>query len=265
MSAAWLQCAKGASAPLNLRFWPQLISAASALRRWVRMKSPGSRSLASAPGPYGSTLADKWEHLFCKTREDATLGGVRQIHYEVVDAKCGVLPHQTRDVVGVADVRVPCTHKGLVLADPARRVLEDPVDLARIAEDGIELQRLQDRVVVTSDVGAVLAQDPELVSNRVYVGAEVRRVAVLRYKLQGDLLPAPSDPDRWVGLLDRLRLVHRAANPVITAFEGRLVLRPHGLDDLQRLAEHAQALRRLRVVVAVREVFMLVPAGADAE
>ena len=77
----------------------------------------------------------------------------------------------------------------------------------------------------------------------------------LRHQLERHLLAAAADPDRRVGLLHALRLVDRPAHLVILALERGVVLRPHGVDDLQRLAQHPQALRAVGVRRSRRRVY----------
>jgi len=89
--------------------------------------------------------------------------------------------------------------------------------------------------------------------------------SVLRDQLQRHLLASAADPDRRVRLLHRLRLVDRSPQLVEATVERRFVLRPHRLDHLQRLAQHAQPIRGFGVFVPVSLVLVLVPTGADAE
>src|SRR5437773_11372855 len=99
-----------------------------------------------------------------------------------------------------ADVR-------LLLPRPPGVVGDHAADLAVIADHRVELERLQDRVVITTDRFAVLAQHLELVAHRLYVGVEVAGVAVLGDELERHLLAGTTDPDRRVWLLHRLGLV----------------------------------------------------------
>ncbi len=98
----------------------------------------------------------------------------------------------------------------------------------------------------------------------VEVAADVAGIAELGDQLQGDLLPAAANPEGRVGLADTLRLVDGAVDGVVPALEGRAILRPHAVDDLDRLAEHTHPLRHVGEAVAVGPPLVLVPAGADA-
>ena len=67
------------------------------------------------------------------------------------------------------------------------------------------------------------------------------------------------------GFLHALRLVDRATHLEVFALKGRVVLRPHAVDDLQRIAQLLQARRPVGIGVAVGAILVLVPARADTE
>src|SRR5205807_372731 len=265
----------GASAPLNRRLCARVMSAANRRWRWVKMKSPGTKSAASAPRPYRSAVAirssgygvksDVREDLLGKPRDHAALKRIRQVDDEVLDPHVGVALDDASDAVGVPVQRVPRANERLVLAGAAGCIRHHTVDLAALAQNRVELERLQHRVVIAADRLTMLAKHLQLVAHGLHVGVEVARVPVLSDELQGHLLASTTDPDRRVRLLHRLRLVDRAAHAVVAAVEGGVLLCPHRRDHLERLAQHPEALGGVRVLVAVRLVLMLVPAGADAE
>src|SRR3989454_9135683 len=128
--------------------------------------------------------------------EHAALSRVRNIDDEVRDPYLRVLVDDLGDPFGIAVQRVPRADVRLVLAGTARVVGDHAIDLALVAEDGVELERLQNRVVVAAHPRAVLAQHLELVPDCGDVRVEVARVAVLRDQLQRHLLAATADPDR---------------------------------------------------------------------
>src|SRR5712692_6971707 len=164
-------------------------------------------------------MADSGEDFFGKALDHTALEGVGQVHDEVLDPGLGVLVHQLGDPVRVAMQRMPRADERLVLAGSARGVRNDAVDLVAVAQDAVELERLQDRVVVAADVCAVLAQHLELVPDGLDVRVEVARVSVLGNELERHPLPRATDPDRRMRLLHRLRLVDRAADLVVAAIE----------------------------------------------
>src|SRR5207302_6845147 len=72
-----------------------------------------------------------------------------------------------------------------------------------------------------------------------------------------------ADPDRWMRLLDRLRNAHSVAHSVVTTFEVRARLRPQRPQDLERLAESADAM--VQPLDSIHLVLHLRPGGPDAE
>src|SRR6266545_6086157 len=209
--------------------------------------------------------ADSGKYLLCEAADHAALEGVGEVHDEVLDPELGVLVDDLGDRVGVAVQGMPGADVPFVPPGPLSVVADDALDLALVAEDRVELDGFQHRVVVTADRLAVLAQHIELVANGLDVRVEVARISVLRDELERDLLPRSADPDRRMRLLYGLGLVDCPADLVVAALERRLVLRPHRFDDLQRLAQHAQPFRRVGILVAVGTVLVVVPARADAE
>ena len=72
------------------------------------------------------------------------------------------------------------------------------------------LHRQLDLPGIATDGGAVLVQDAHLVLEVLHIGGhEVPDVGVLRHDAQGELLAAAADDERWIRLLDRLRLAAR--------------------------------------------------------
>src|ERR1051326_8504318 len=60
-------------------------------------------------------------------------------------------------------------------------------------------------------------------------------------------------------------LVDRPLNLVVGPFKAGLLLRPHGEDDLHRLAQSLQTFGRLRIRVTISTVFVLVPARPNTQ
>src|SRR5207237_661023 len=124
-TAAWLQWAKGASAPLNRRLCARVMRAANRRWRCVRMKSPGTKSAASAPRPYRSADAIRSsgygvksgarEDLLGKPRDHAALKRIGPVDDEVLDPNVGVALDDAGDAVGVTVGRVARAIVRLVL------------------------------------------------------------------------------------------------------------------------------------------------------
>src|SRR5579864_5034455 len=72
-----------------------------------------------------------------------------------------------------------------------------------------------------------------------------------------------ADPDRWMRLLKRLGVGDRVGHPVVATVEVGAVLGPERLDDLQRLAEPADAM--VEALDAIHLVLDLRPCRADSE
>src|SRR2546421_11452086 len=111
----------------------------------------------------------------------------------------------------------------------------------------------------------MLLEHRELVLQRLQVAAHITGIAILRYQLQCHLLTAASDQDWNVRFLHPFWLINRAAHVVILPLKGRLFLLPHSVNDLERFAQLAQALRSIWKRIAIRSIFMLIPARADAK
>src|SRR5437588_6177537 len=102
------------------------------------MKSPRSNSVASAPGPYRSTLtmtaahAETRENLLGEPADDASLERVGEVHDEVLDANLGVLLDDLGDTFCRSVERVPRPDERLVLSGASRSVGHHTIDLAAI-------------------------------------------------------------------------------------------------------------------------------------
>src|SRR2546421_7149209 len=113
------------------------------------MKSPGSKSVASAPGPYRSTLtmtaaqAETREHLLGEPADDASLERVREVDDEVLDANLGVLMDHLGDTLRRPVQRMPRPDVGLVFSRASRSLGHHAIDLVAVAEDRVELDRLE--------------------------------------------------------------------------------------------------------------------------
>ena len=116
---------------------------------------------------------------------------------------------------------------------------------------------------VPSQVPAVAFEGGRLRLELVEVDPEVGVGGVLGRDPQGELLSAPGDPERGMGVLQRLGAADGAIDHVVAAFEPSLVFGPHQLHDLDRLGELADPHCGPGELVAVGLVFALVPAGAD--
>src|SRR5438874_12378322 len=123
--------------------------------------------------------SDAREDLLGKGRNHAALERVGQVDNEVLDYRFGVLVNELRDAVGIAVQRVPGADERFLLARAAGGVRNHAVDLTTVAEDRVELDRLQNRVVIASDACAVLPEHIQLVPDGLDVGVEIARISVL--------------------------------------------------------------------------------------
>src|SRR5438309_11007287 len=117
----------------------------AANRPWqcVRMKTPGTKSAASAPRPYRSADAirssgygvksDAREDLLGKPRDHAALKRIRQVDDEVLDPNVGVALDDVGDAVGVSVQRVPGAHERTVLAVAECGMRRQYTDIAAVA------------------------------------------------------------------------------------------------------------------------------------
>src|SRR5262249_21757018 len=134
----------------------------------------------------------------------------------------------------------------------------------RLGDQDADANDLHDRVVVSADLLAVRAEHRLLVRVEIVLAkAVVPPVRVLRDGAQQILLAVPADHDGR----DRIgpRLTVRVLDAVMRAVVRRRRVRPHTPDQLDRLAELGDAHRRRRKRPAVRQIFLPIPAGADAE
>src|SRR5216683_3049358 len=120
-------------------------------------------------------------------------------------------------------------------------------------------------LVITSHSFAMLFEHGKLLFHGGRIITHVAGIAVLRHQFQRDFLAAAANQQRDMWLLDALGLVNSATHLIILAFKGGLFLRPHGANDLDRFAQIAQALRRIRIVVAVSAVLVLIPTCSNTE
>src|SRR5215510_15570106 len=127
---------------------------------------PSGRSWRDCRGLRRHWQSQPRENLLGEALENPALGRVGQVDDKVLDPDLGVRAHGRGDLLGIADVLLPRPDKRLVFARPPGRVTDHPVGLPAVAEDGIELRSLEDRVVVAAYLRAVLAQHRELVSGR---------------------------------------------------------------------------------------------------
>ena len=65
--------------------------------------------------------------------------------------------------------------------------------------------------------------------------------------------------------LHSLWLIDCAAHLVILSLKGRLFLLPHSVNHLQRFAQLAQSLRCIWKSIAIRSIFLLIPARTDTK
>src|SRR5213082_3523867 len=101
--------------------------------------------------------------------------------------------------------------------------------------------------------------------DRLQITKHITGIAKLRDELECDLLSTTANQDRDMRLLHPFGLIDGATYLVIRALEGGLFLRPHGKNDLEGFSQHAQALRAIRIGIAIRSILVLVPPRPNAE
>src|SRR5215472_735116 len=131
------------------------------------------------------------------------------------------------------------------------------------AADGAS--RAMDSSVVTSYRLAMLLEHCQFMLDRLQISQHVAGIAILGDQFECHLLAASTNQDRNMRLLHALGLVDRAVYPVVFALEMGLWLLPHGMNDLERFTQHAQALRRTGKGIAIGPIFMLIPARANTK
>src|SRR5713101_7490862 len=120
-------------------------------------------------------------------------------------------------------------------------------------------------LVIRSHGLAMLFEHGKLLLYAGRIITHVAGIGVLRHQLERHLLTVTPDQQRNMGLLDALGLVNGTTHLIILAFKGGLFLCPHGANHLDRFAQIAQALRRIRIVVAVSAVLVLIPTCSNTE
>ena len=119
---------------------------------------------------------------------------------------------------------------------------------------------------VAAELVAVGAKHLELGADLVRLeDEEVAGVGIARHEAQSPSLAVAADHDRRVGSRQWLRPDDRLAELAETAGEGRTVIGPELMRDLQGLLEPREALAAFRPGDAEPEGLVLVPAGADPE
>src|SRR5437868_5289368 len=105
------------------------------------------------------------------------------------------------------------------------------------------LRRATDRAWVATGAGAGLVQHPALLSG--LLGGRGAR-AVPNIRVAGHhhhhLLATSPNPDRWMWLLDRLRVGGGVAEVVVAAIQGGSVVGPERDDGVERFAQPADAV-----------------------
>src|SRR5579884_1006869 len=98
-----------------------------------------------------------------------------------------------------------------------------------------------------------------------YIATNIAGIGILGNQPQCDFFAATTDEEWNVGLLHALWLVDCPIDAVIFSLEIGFFLRPHRQDDLDGFAQAFQALSCARIGIAVGEVFVFVPASANAQ
>src|SRR5947209_3810968 len=94
---------------------------------------------------------------------------------------------------------------------------------------------------------------------------EVAAISPLGNQLERHLFAAPCQPQRRMWFLDPFGFVDCLLDGVIFPTKCRIVLSPHAMNNLSRLAEARQPLTRVWITVPVGTKFVFVPACAKAQ
>src|ERR1700686_4316333 len=115
-----------------------------------------------------------------------------------------------------------------------RRVLIDSV--ARLVEWKLAAQqhRLLDRRRIASRALAVIIETLDLVAEHLGRAERIPHLRMPSDDSESHILAARADHDRWMRLLQRLRLEARVAQLMIPPAEVRALVGPQLLDDLDR-------------------------------
>src|SRR6266487_51790 len=189
---------------------------------------------------------------------------VRHIHYYLLRACLFDLQQALADSIW-------CSNKRL-LADATRgnitreRTALSKRRLVGLCNCTVEQYRAPDSVIITSNVFTVLFDDGELSLQSCEVEVTyIAGVSVLRDEFERDLFAASTDEQGNMWFLRTFRLVDSAMYLVISAFKYGFVIRPHFQNNLDRVAQLAQACRSIGKIVPVGVKLLLVPAGSDAK
>src|SRR5579883_1886128 len=129
----------------------------------------------------------------------------------------------------------------------------------------IDNRSAANRVVVSPDVITVLLEDGQFLLEMLYIAAKITAIPVLGDELERDFFSATTNKNRDMRFLYSLWLVDCTFDLEIVALKDRFFLRPHGANDLEGVAQLAQALGCIGIGVAVGPILMFIPAGADAK
>src|SRR5581483_6362060 len=116
-----------------------------------------------------------------------------------------------------------------------------------------------DAIVIAPDRLTVAFDHVELVLDGLKVAANIAGIPILSDQLERDFLAAAANQQRNMRLLHPFGLIDRASYLVILALEGRLFLRPHRPNDLQRLTQQAQAVGGIGIIIPIGAILVLIP------
>src|SRR5579875_459167 len=128
------------------------------------------------------------------------------------------------------------------------------------------LDRALDRRGIAPNFFTIAVQDLILVTECFDAATDkVPDIGIFSHNAQGQLLPTPTNDERWVGLLDGLGFATGIFELIILAIKIGYGLRPQQFDDFAGLTQAADALAWLIEWDTVHVALKLIPACADAK
>src|SRR5215471_12117318 len=108
--------------------------------------------------------------------------------------------------------------------------------------------------------------DVELMPNGLDITTtNIAGIGILGNEFECDFFTATTDKQRDMRLLCPLWLINCTMNLIIFPFKDRFILCPHCKNDLNCLAQIAQAFGCIGIFKSIGEIFVLVPASSNAE
>src|SRR5579884_933869 len=122
-----------------------------------------------------------------------------------------------------------------------------------------------DALVIAPHSYTVFFEYCELALDGLQITIDITGITILRDQFERYFLAASPNQDRDMWFLHAFRLVDSTPHLIILTLEMSLLLCPHRQNDLECLAQEAQACRCIRVIVAITAILMFVPTSTNTE